>query len=102
MDTPSAIEERAAERMSRHVAHVPVANLRAALRFAMRSLPPGSDRVPGTSLRLYRESSHVTAADVAAAMDLSKQMVSKMEDRGAAMVDAGKYRAAVDLVASTR
>jgi len=76
------------------------ANLRAALRFALRELPETHDRVPGTSLILYREASHVTAAAVAQRLDVSKQRVSAMESRGASMELAGRYRAAVDQIAA--
>lgn len=101
MTTPSAIEEREAARQAR-AALIPIANLRAALRFATRSLPAGTDRVPGTTLRLYREAAHVSSGDVARVLDVSKQMLSKMEGTSATIESAGRFRAAVDILAADR
>jgi transcriptional regulator with XRE-family HTH domain len=51
-------------------------------------------------LRLYREAAGVGMSDVGSALDLSKQMVSKMENGDASIEAAGRYRAAVDLIAT--
>ena len=80
------------------VNHSALANLNAALRFARRALPPNAERVPGSSLTLYREASHVTAAAVAERLDLSKQRISAMESTGAPIELAARYRAAVDQI----
>lgn len=72
--------------------------LRAALRFAARDLPPFAVRVDGTTLTLYRIAAGVTALDVAAALDVSKQRVSTMEKAGCPVELANRYRAAVDLL----
>ena len=71
--------------------------LRAALRFATRNLAPGTMKVPGVTLRLYREAAGVSAIKVARTLDVTKQYISKLETEGAAMDTAGKFRAAVDV-----
>lgn len=88
--------------MTVRISDIPIANLNAALRFARRALPPTHDRVPGTSLLLYREASHVSAAEVATRLDVSKQRISAMEKAGTTIDLAGRYRAAVDQIAAER
>lgn len=80
----------------------PAAALRTALRFATRDLAPSAERVDGTTLALYRVAAGVAPIDVARALDTSRQYVAKLEDKGAVMETAGRYRAAVDIVAAGR
>jgi len=78
----------------------PATSLRTALRFATRSLAPSTARVDGITLALYRTAAGVSAADVARALDASKQYIGKLEARGALIETAGRYRAAVDAIAA--
>lgn len=79
-----------------------VTNLRAALRFAQRDLSPSAEKVAGVTLTLYREAAGVSAVDVAQALDVSKQRVSTIEKNGTTVDIAGRYRAAVDMLAGSR
>ena len=74
-------------------------NLRAAERFATRNLPSDAARVEGIVLALYRVASGVRAVDVAGVMDVTKQRLATLEREGAIIDTAGRYRAAVDMLA---
>lgn len=88
--------------MSRATTPPPVVALRAALRFAGRTLPPTTTHIPGRTIALYREASGVAAGEVAARLDVSKQRVSAMEQQGCSPEYAFRYRAAVDQIAAER
>jgi len=80
----------------------PAAALRAALRFANRDLAPSVERVDGRTLALYRVAAGVRPFEVARALDSNRQYVFSLETDGAIVSTAGRYRAAVDLVAAER